>query len=298
MLRLRPSGHRARSGTGGCCCFQQAARTQINARARHKPGAANLLRGEGRAAELRHGRNPFSPSRAGRAYAPAMVNLARMYSLGQRRRAQRVGSGVVVVPGRRRKPAMPRAQFTTGALHARGEGVAAAPWPRRRAGSRRRPGRGHAAAQFNIAIFYLDGAGVARDPAKAAEWFRTGPPSRGWRRRRTKLGKLYLSGDGGWAAATTRRRRKWLGRGGRGRPTRKARTALGLLFLHGHGVERDLLAAEGAVPGRRADRGHAPALFQLGHFYAEDRGGGRTPCRGGALLYPPRRPRKDMSRRS
>lgn len=54
---------------------------------------------------------------------------------------------------------------------------------------------GHPDAQFNLAILYLDGAGVAADPATAAEWFRKaaaqGDPIAAY-----NLGLLYAEGRG------------------------------------------------------------------------------------------------------
>lgn len=50
-------------------------------------------------------------------------------------------------------------------------------------------------AQFNIAILYLEGAGVPKDEAKAAEWFRQAA-DRGEPQAQYRLAGLYAAGTG------------------------------------------------------------------------------------------------------
>ena len=140
----------------------------------------------------------------------------------------------------------------------------------RRDGSRQAAEQGHVAAQFNIAVFYLNGTGVERDTGQGgsvvcprrraghgdgADQTRPALPRRG--------GRAAGSSSGGRRGcgvppkpATPKPRRCW--RPSTCKASRSSAT---------RPMAEQLLR-------RAADRGYGPALLQLGHYYAEDRGAG------------------------
>jgi TPR repeat protein len=73
--------------------------------------------------------------------------------------------------------------------HARQDYKEAMNWHRRAAA------QGHAEAQTNIGMLYMDGEGVEQDHAEAAKWFLLGA-EQGDRRAQNNLGAFYMNGTG------------------------------------------------------------------------------------------------------
>ena len=55
--------------------------------------------------------------------------------------------------------------------------------------------RGNAAAQFNLGVMYVNGHGVAQDPAEAVRWFRLAA-AQGYVNAQRNLGVMYTLGRG------------------------------------------------------------------------------------------------------
>ena len=124
--------------------------------------------------------------------------------------------------------------------------------------------RGHAAAQFNLAVMYVVGAGVPRVPAEAARRYRLAA-KQGHPKAQYNLGVLYAHGYGVDQdmdeAARLFRQAAQQGHAG-------ARYSLGVMHAVGAGVSRNV--AEAARLFRLAARqGHPGARHNLGVLYAQ-----------------------------
>lgn len=98
---------------------------------------------------------------------------------------------------------------------------------------------GDPAAQRNLGLMYLNGVGVARDPARALRWFERAA-GQGFAPAAANLAGVYLKGSGVKAdPATAFRYMKQAAEGGHA----ESMYNLGVLYQHGLGVEPDRAAA-------------------------------------------------------
>jgi TPR repeat protein len=95
--------------------------------------------------------------------------------------------------------------------------------------------QGNAPAQSNLGFLYQQGQGVQRDPAESAVWFRKAA-ERGFAVAQYNLGLLYHNGQGvkqDYALAA-----KWTTRAAR-QGLAAGQSFLGMLYFAGHGVEQN-----------------------------------------------------------
>ena len=152
-------------------------------------------------------------------------------------------------------------------MYARGEGVPQRLDDRRalvREGGRAGPCGGP--VQYRRFVC-LNGSGIERDPALAADWF-TRAAEQGMVQAQTRLAQLYFTGEG--VPQDHRKAAEWLRRAAAAGDS-EAETLLAGLYLSGNGVAPDPAEAERLLRSA-AGRGYGPALLQLGHLCAADRG--------------------------
>ena len=132
--------------------------------------------------------------------------------------------------------------------------VQAAEWYRRAAD------KGHAGAQMNLAMMYLDGQGVPRDVPQAVEWYEKAA-DRGDTMAMFSLGSIYEAGarrvsrDAAKAASWYRKAaEQGLG---------SAQYRLGMMYRDGRGTPRDRTQAIDWLR-QAADQGEADAQIELG----------------------------------
>lgn len=100
---------------------------------------------------------------------------------------------------------------------------------------------GSADAQYNAALMYATGQGVAQDAAKARDYFAQAA-EQGLRDAQTRLGILYATGDQAGVARDYEQARFWFNRAAhRGDAT--AQYFLARIFADGLGVEQNLAIA-------------------------------------------------------
>jgi TPR repeat protein len=216
-------------------------------------------------------------------YSAAMLALARMHHSGQGAAPSQVEAALWYRAAGDAGEA--EAQFALGALLARGEGV-----PKRVEDSARWFER--AASRARRGTIQYRGVLPERHRGRATRQRRRVCPRRraGHDRRRPNSASFTLRGGraADHQAAALRLR-------GPPRPARRGRDDPGNPPPARHRVERDAAVAEQLLR-RAADRGYGPALLQLGHFYAQDRGTGtnRPEASGAAAPRPKRNPRGQL----
>ena len=122
---------------------------------------------------------------------------------------------------------------------------------------------GDAIAQVALGRRYEQGRGVAREAARAAQWYLRAA-GQGDNDARYALGRLFEAGDG--VKRDYYKAAEWYrlaaGVGGH----REAGFALGNLYFHGRGVAPDFAEALGWFR-RAAEQGHAAARYMMGAMY-------------------------------
>jgi len=125
---------------------------------------------------------------------------------------------------------------------------------------------GLTAAQVRVARAYLDGAGVAADPARAFEWYtKAARDGRGDPEALYRLGTLYADGRG-VARDDAAARRNFVAAAEQGSP--EAQYSAAVLSLGGRGGPRDVEAALRWFE-RAAEQGHAASLYNLGVMHRD-----------------------------
>ena len=230
-----------------------------NARARYDLGLLTL-RGDG-VPQNRDKAETLLRASARQGHAPAMVALARLHG------AEQGDAGNPQEAALWYRAAAEAgdvgAQFMLGTLYARGDGVPmfipeAVKWFEKAAE------QGHAAAQFNYATFLSNGTGVPRATRRPRpSRYEKAAGQQGMSGAQVRLAALMINDPSGTFGDPARAAELL---------TRAADAddvdgvaSLGQLYLHGRGVEQDRDRAE-ALFRRAADRGHAPALVQLGQI--------------------------------
>jgi hypothetical protein len=132
-----------------------------------------------------------------------------------------------------------RAQFELGVHYANGSGgvrkdmARAVSWYARAAES------GYDPAQYNLALCYLDGTGVARDQRKAFEWFQKAAEL-GHAKAQYNAGVCYYFGEG--TAEDINKAVYWFAKSAEQRNA-DAQFNLAMLYLNGEGVQEDVTKA-------------------------------------------------------
>lgn len=124
---------------------------------------------------------------------------------------------------------------------------------------------GDAKAEYQLANLYLSGAGVRKDAAKAAAWYRKAA-DQGYGPAQSELGALYLRGIG--VPKDEAQAIVWVRKAAeQGEMT--AQSDLGMLYLNGQGVEQDNAQAlvwlrKAAEQGSAAGQHNLASLYQRG----------------------------------
>ncbi|MBT1077041.1 tetratricopeptide repeat protein [Geobacter grbiciae] len=121
--------------------------------------------------------------------------------------------------------------------------------------------RGDAGAAFRLALMFLDGTGVARNPAESVRFMKIAA-ERGHVRAQYFLGTLFHEGVG--VKQDQKEAARWIARAAAG-GNAEAQYAYGLLLLSGDGVPVDKVAAMGWLgkASRQGSRGARDVLRQL-----------------------------------
>lgn len=121
---------------------------------------------------------------------------------------------------------------------------------------------GDAEAQAKLGLMYAEGKGVAKDAAKAVEWFRKAAEA-GSAKGQAALGWMYDDGEG--VARDAAKAAEWYRKSAE-QGNRFAQLTLGLKYTSGDGVSKD--AAKAAEWYRKAaEQGDQEAQFNLGRMY-------------------------------
>jgi TPR repeat protein len=127
--------------------------------------------------------------------------------------------------------------------------------------------KGDAEAQLQLASFYTDGIGVARDLTKAAKWHRKAA-DQGLARAQLEVGLDYAAGTGVKSDYTESSR--WLQKAAE-QGLAEAQLRLGFLYTKGDGVKQWPVQAARCFR-KAAEQGLAAAQFELGKCYFEATG--------------------------
>ena len=126
---------------------------------------------------------------------------------------------------------------------------------------------GEAAAQYNLALCYYKGVGVAKDFSEATKWYRKAA-EQGLVQAQYSLGSFYASGTGtnkNFAEAVN-----WYRKAAE-QGHANAQYCLGLHYYKGYGVSKDLLEAVKWYR-KAADQGIVRAQYNLGGCYRDGEG--------------------------
>jgi TPR repeat protein len=127
--------------------------------------------------------------------------------------------------------------------------------------------RGDGEAQISLASHYVNGTGVARDPAKAVKWLRKAA-DQGLARAQCLLGLSYANGEG--VKPDKNEAARWMRRAA-DQGLAEAQFDLGMCYANGDGVPKN--AAEATAWYRKAaDQGLPDAECELGDCYLEGTG--------------------------
>ena len=127
--------------------------------------------------------------------------------------------------------------------------------------------RGDATAQHNLGIMYDNGKIVARDAAKAVEWYEKAA-LQGVSQSQTNLGIMYAKGDGVPRDAA-KAVEWWQKAAAQGHAN--GQYNLGVMYAKGDGVPRDAVKAV-ELYQKSAAQGHAGAQLNLGTMYYKGSG--------------------------
>ena len=158
------------------------------------------------------------------------------------------------------------AQFSLGAMYAKGEGVPkdtakAVEWYQKAAE------QGYADAQLKLGVMYAISEGVPKDAAKAVEWFQKAA-EQGNADAQFSLGWMYDSGEG--VPKDSVKAAEWYQKAAT-QGNADAQGRLGFMYYKGKGVPKD--AAKAAEWWQKAAaHGNADAQFSLGVLYANGEG--------------------------
>jgi TPR repeat protein len=123
----------------------------------------------------------------------------------------------------------------------------------------RSPGRHTWRGQFNIALAFLNGTGVAKNETSAVDWMRKAAVS-GHKGAQTELGVMLLFGKG--VAKDEVEAVHWYRKAAQ-QGCSKGQFSLGVMLQHGSGVALDDTAAVGWYR-KAAEHGHVGAQYNLG----------------------------------
>ena len=131
----------------------------------------------------------------------------------------------------------PQSQFALATVYADGDTVAgmAPDYAQALTWYRKAADQGHAAAQFNLGIFYASGRGVPRDLAEAARWWQPAA-SQGHVEAQFNLGLLCAQGSG--VDLDLREAAKWWDLAAK-QGYAAAQFNLGVMYVKGQGVNED-----------------------------------------------------------
>ena len=155
----------------------------------------------------------------------------------------------------------PRADHLLGAMCMRGAGVKRDP---KKAADyfEKAASKNYAPAQYNLGVAYALGAGRPQDYRKAAEWYRRAA-EQGHNRARYDLGWLYLKGLG--VVRDEAQAARWIAMAAQGGMV-VAEVEYAIMVFKGRGVERNIPVAV-AWFKRAAAKGNAVARNRLAHLY-------------------------------
>jgi TPR repeat protein len=127
--------------------------------------------------------------------------------------------------------------------------------------------KGDATAMVKLGVLYANGEGVARDYAKAREWWEKAA-AKGDAKAMANLGLLYSNSDG---VAQDYAKARELYEKAADKGDENAMFRLGGLYAEGHGVAQDYAKARGWWE-KAADTGDENAMFTLGELYRNGHG--------------------------
>ncbi len=192
-------------------------------------------------------------------------------SVGDRQERNNVGNEAM---GARNTETVSKQQleqwFEMGRKYGFGEGVSvdykeAVKWYRKAAEG------GHAKAQNNLGVCYVEGKGVAKDACEAVKWF-TKSAEQGYVQGQASLGVCYFKGDG--VAQNYSEAARWWQKAAQ-QGDKNVQFSLAALYTKGLGVLKD--DAEAAKWYRKAaESGHAKAQYMLGVCYDQGTGVSRN----------------------
>ncbi len=155
----------------------------------------------------------------------------------------------------------PRADHLLGAMCMRGAGMKRDP---KKAADffEKAASKNYAPAQYNLGVAYALGAGRPQDYRKAADWYRRAA-EQGHNRARYDLGWLYLKGLG--VGKDEVQAARWIAMAAQGGMV-AAEVEYAIMAFRGRGVERNIPVAV-AWFKRAAAKGNAVARNRLAHLY-------------------------------
>ncbi len=135
----------------------------------------------------------------------------------------------------------PQSQFALGAVYTEGDTLAgvAPDYAQALSWYRKAADQGHAAAQFNLGIFYASGQAVPRDMVEAARWWQLAA-LQGHVEAQFNLGLLYAQGTG--VDTDLREAAKWWEMAAK-QGYAAAQFNLGVMYVKGQGVNEDPMEA-------------------------------------------------------
>jgi TPR repeat protein len=154
-----------------------------------------------------------------------------------------------------------------GALYAEGHGVAK-DYAKAREWYEKAADKGNWGAMFNLGALYRDGSGVAQDYAKAREWFQKAADKDDTGEAMANLGVLYNNGQS--VTQDYAKAREWYEKAA-DKGNWGAMFNLGLLYENGQGVTQDYATARKWYE-KAADKGSAEAMSNLGVLYSNGQG--------------------------
>ena len=171
-----------------------------------------------------------------------------------------------------------RAQDNLGVMYTTGSGVAKDE-AKAVEWFRKAAEQGIATAQVNLGWMYRNGTGVAKDEAKAFEWYRKAA-EQGYATAQNNLGSMYRNGMG--VAKDEAKAVEWY-RKAVEQGLAEAQSNLGGMYLNGTGVAKDEAKAVEWYR-KAAEQGHAKAQNNLGTMYRDGTGVAKDPITGYAWL--------------
>lgn len=127
--------------------------------------------------------------------------------------------------------------------------------------------RGNREAQNNLALMYLVGQGVARDPRQAAEWYRKSA-LQGYSHAQNSFANMYDEGVG--VKQDSRQAAYWYRKAAQ-QGHASAQNNLGVMYTTGQGVPKNYREATNWLR-KSARQGYAEAQYNLGIMYKQGLG--------------------------